>query len=142
MSELVRFLRYSEDRHRLKRGGKSAFLIDADAIFDCEPLREFVVSKWVEELNLSRQRAGVTVYGVPNGGTPWARALAERLGIEWWEAGASLVGDIWVVDDVVTTGKSITEMGDTAVRTVQNRMAVVDRSRGAPVYCVWRMPLP
>ena len=140
MSELVRFLRYSETPHRLHSGGESTLLIDAHAIYACEPLREFIISTWVNELNLGKQSKGVTIYGVPTGGTPWAMGLSERLGIEWCGFKERLSGVVWVVDDVVTTGKSILDVSGPFV--IQKRMAVVDRGHNSRIYCVWRMPLP
>ncbi len=134
------WLEYHEEPVTLHSGGKSHWLVRGDLIFD-SPLRDVVLDWWIERVGAHSPASHVI--GVPRGGMPWAKALAERLGLTWGtddDAPYPPAPPFWVVDDVVTSGQSILAIPDAAWR-----LAVVDRgcieSRGRLL--AWTaMPLP
>jgi orotate phosphoribosyltransferase len=135
MASLIPFLEYHDPPVRLHGGGESHWLIRADLMFECKPLRELVLDNWVDELGLARAH----IIFIPTGGMPWAEALAERLGCTY--GGPDAVpypkGPLYVVDDVATTGESIM-----SVPNASKRMVVVDRGYNLRIHAFWRLPLP
>lgn len=107
------WLEYHEEPVSLHSGGWSHWLVRADLMFEDERIRNAVLECWTELL--SGWRTALHVVGIPTGGDKWAEALRASLPNP---VGANTI--IVLVDDVVTTGASISQ--DAHVR-----LAVVDR---------------
>ncbi len=106
------WLEYHQEPVQLHSGGWSHWLVRGDLMFANAPLREAVLDCWVEAIRKHDQGADeLRIWGVPDGGTPWAKALAKRFD------GKPLLGGYvqadhpldhtYVVDDVATTGSSL-----------------------------------
>lgn len=130
------WLEYHPEPVILHSGGRSHWLVRGDLIFADEHLRKAVLDYW--EKTLEHWLPPFTVIGIPRGGVPWAAALEDRL--------IKINGDLIsstpykiLVDDVVTTGASISDP------TAHIRLAVVDRRYKAynPMVSSWaRIYLP
>ena len=130
------WLEYHEEPVTLHSGATSHWLVRGDLMFLNEPLRNLILDFWIDEIVATFGKAHSI--GIPKGGTVWADALAERLGLtsggpDDTPYPSSL---LWVVDDVVTTGKSIM-----SVASASHRLAVVDRGNNRVIPWI-RMPLP
>ncbi len=104
------WLVYHQEAIQLHSGGWSHFEVRGDIMFANEPLRASVLDCWMRAIKWwYTDSAQPRVYGVPRGGTPWAEALAERLGVEPLSTYqvADDAGPTFIVDDVTTTGKSL-----------------------------------
>lgn len=112
----MKWLEYHEEPVTLHSGAKSHWLVDGAAMFADEHIREMVIDLWSGAM--LTHTPGLTkpwIYGVPNGGTPWAKALAERWGVEpraEYQSPAPYNiaedgGVTFIVDDVATTGASL-----------------------------------
>lgn len=121
----MNWLEYHEKPVTLHSGGTSHWLVRGELMFEDERLRESVLSFWVEYLKHWQPR--VHVVGIPTGGTPWAEALKERVELD------EIDGPVVLVDDVVTTGKSMKEAAP-KFRTVIARLCVVDRGPSHGIY--------
>lgn len=112
------WLEYHEEPVQLHSGGWSHWLVRGDLMFANEPLREAVLSYWLDILR--SWKPPLRILSIPTGGDRWANALKECI--------EPLVSDetpfMVVVDDVVTTGASM----DAAVAHLH--LAVVDRRVG------------
>lgn len=122
----MEWLEYHKEPVTLHSGGKSHWLVRGDLIYADERLRRVVLAFW--GLVLSRLGSPPTfVLGVPRGGVPWAKALAQQIGATYIEPDGEIPeeGEVAVVDDVVTTGRSLDEFRpDIPVRV---SLAVVSR---------------
>ena len=103
------WLEYHEKPVTLHSGGTSHWLVRGDILFANTHLREKVLDRWEYIVDLHRfQQQNLLVplfYGIPTGGTCWAKAIAERTGGEViLKYKHSLF--MFVVDDVMTTGAS------------------------------------
>ena len=114
----------------LHSGGRSHWLIDAAAIFRDEALRGIVLDYWMRVLGdwSMRCRPPYAITGIPSGGIAWAIAFRERcereglLAMQTQHLPTVANGIVRiVVDDVVTTGKSI------EAPSADIRLAVIDR---------------
>ena len=105
------WLKYHEEPVTLHSGATSHWLIDGQVLFDDENIRRAVLDVWAYAIWIhSPQIDEPRIFGIPTGGTPWAEALAQRV------PGAILLDQYtdarwrdqptFLVDDVVTTGKS------------------------------------
>jgi orotate phosphoribosyltransferase len=109
----------------LHSGAKSKFKIDCDALTDAEILT-------LAALIVERVRPFKEVYGVPRGGLRIAEALRRYADPAWdW---------VLVVDDVLTTGKSMEEVASKMMDAGEKVQGAVifSRTRSVPVYI---MPL-
>lgn len=109
------WLEYHEEPVTLHSGGKSHWLVRGDLIFADLRLREAVLEYWLNVLKT--WSLPFEIVSIPTGGDVWAEALRKRLG----NTAESKVPYRVVVDDVVTTGASISDP------TAHVRLAVVDR---------------
>ena len=110
------WLEYHETPVELHSGGWSHWLVRGDLIYKDERVRELVLDCWTycmgihspEYRDPASPRAP-RIYGVPDGGTVWAEALAHRWGTEPLSAysAAEDAGPTFIVDDVATTGESL-----------------------------------
>lgn len=122
----MEWLEFHKDPVTLHSGGKSHWLVRSDLMFADEHLRKAVISFWGLVLSRLRPRPAF-VLGVPRGGVPWAKALAQRIEAIYIEPDGEIPeeGEVVVVDDVVTTGHSLNEFRpDIPVRV---SLAVVSR---------------
>ena len=104
---MTRWLEYHEDPVLLHSGDKSHWLVRGDLIFSDKWLREAVLDYW--EIKLKNFPAPFNFLGIPKGGSAWSEAIAERMGGHIWETiGCDPEGTYVIVDDVVTTGASLT----------------------------------
>ncbi len=110
------WLEYHEEPVKLHSGGLSHWLVRGDLLFADEHIREMVLDGWQRAMLI--HTPGLKrpwIYGIPNGGTSWAKALAERWGVEprsEYESPAKYIieedgGVTFIVDDVATTGASL-----------------------------------
>ncbi len=105
----MEFIQYRKEPFRLSSGRLTNEFVDARAIFDSLPHREMVLSFWEGRIAWEYHRFHIVP--VPTGGSPWAEALASRVGAAWCESiPTGAVGwdfeRVVVVEDVVTTGGS------------------------------------
>lgn len=122
-------LYYHERPITLHSGGKSHWFVNADEMFQHEPLRREVLRIWIRSLTDSEGK--YQFEAVPSGGILWTEAIHDeipgsiiRLLNSECQQGYQRV----VVDDVVTTGQSIMDVNE--MRLVR-RLAVVIRNRPA-----------
>lgn len=131
------WLEYHDPPIQLHSGDWSNWLIRADIILDWWPhLRDMLLDRLIERYGLAG-RHRIAIYGVPQGGTLWAGELASRLG--YWHVSEPRLTDayeLWVVDDVVTTGGSLQEIEADA------HFALIDRGENYVLRVAWRLPLP
>ena len=109
------WLEYHVEPVTLHSGQKSHWLVRADLIYLDINLREEVLKYWQQALDGDHW-----FYGIPDGGVPWALAIAERVGGEYsdeYEPG------MVIVDDVTTTGASISIGVDSKHLVVVSRNA-------------------
>lgn len=137
----MEWLEYHDEPVKLHSGGRSHWLVRGDLIFADERLREAVLALWERCL---RHAGGGSwlVLGVPRGGVPWAKALAERIGGTYCEPDAEVPeeGEAVVVDDVLTTGGSLEGFRpDIPVRV---SLVVVERGRARAGGAWMRVSLP
>lgn len=135
--EGVSWLQYHPEPVTLHSGGRSHYVVDADAIFADEELRAAVIEAWLRVIAYVAGRANIIA--IPRGGLRWAEELQRQGGMHWRSAileempNAALArllrvdvgeGDwLIVVDDVATTGASLRVVPEPALR-----LCVVDRS--------------
>lgn len=112
----MNWLEYHEEPVTLHSGGKSHWLVRADLIFADEYLRREVLDYWA--VVLKGWSPPFDIVSIPTGGDVWAEALKERVGN--FVRGAATTYRV-LVDDVVTTGKSMLDLNS------HIRLAVVDR---------------
>ena len=133
---IMDWLQYHDEPITLHSGQASNWFIDGDLIFDNLDLRGAVFAHWEKALKqsgLMYSSRGLRFYGVPTGGTKWAKAFVEYInpegggGIKWMKE--STPGQI-LIDDVATTGASI------AVHAGP-KLVVVSRDSSIPVMAAW-----
>ena len=117
----MKWLRWNSTPFRLHSGGSSHWFVDGAMMFNDEHVRESVLAYWQEILGENLYR----LVAIPTGGLAWAEALSKRTGLPWGTPDNVPVGEapIAVVDDIVTTGASLS-----AVRYT-DALVVVDRRR-------------
>lgn len=105
------WLEFHPEKVKLHSGDESHWLINAQKMFDDIHIRTLVLESWGKYARLFKKKT-VHVVGVPEGGMPWAQALAQHIGASWSRLDQSLPTNhkdlsIFLVDDVATTGGSI-----------------------------------
>lgn len=125
------WLIYYEHREQLHSGGKSHWFVDGRAIFDDPNLRESVLACWEKLLECKvGSWNNPRVVGIPTGGLPWAKALAQRLGwplVSVDDLAYKYEGFTVLVDDVYTTGASLNVGGISGDPLALRRLVVVGR---------------
>lgn len=143
----MNWLEYHEEPVTLHSGGRSHWLVRGDLIFADEKLRELVLDCWQYALEVGGwAKTPMRVYGIPRGGSPWAEALSKRMDArllteveieavqqaeKTTEAVIPPIPTI-LVDDVVTTGTSLNQIG-----IAGPRLAVVCRAAYIPITAAW-----
>ncbi len=146
------WIEYHEKPVTLHSGEDCHWLVRADLIFDDEELREAVLRKWTTKLGNS---GGYREFiGIARGGIPWAHAIADRLNGRCYDmtiAELTLYGHLLhahetrhplvVVDDVVTTGKSLglVPHADAQLVVVSRRLLIPE---GSKIHSWAHIPLP
>ena len=123
------WLEYHEKPVKLHSGATSHWLIDGQALFDDPNVRRAVLDVWANAMwACFPDIRTFHIFGIPRGGTPWAEALAHRVaGFVYLEyAAAQEEGQVFLVDDVVTTGASFDEY------PLGPRLVVVRRTSKCP----------
>lgn len=145
------WLEYHEDPVTLHSGQQSQWLVRGDLIFNDPHLRKVVLDYW-QHLVGNEEPRPYWFLGVPEGGTRWAKEIAERVGGFVVKPVLPLPklskrGTLYIVDDVVTTGSSLTEwrvnVEQVGIRNFAG-LAVVNRMFSGQVgLWAWlHMPLP
>jgi orotate phosphoribosyltransferase len=119
----MNWLEYHEEPVTLHSGGRSHWLVRGDQIFYDEKLREAVLDCWSHYIR--QYRPPYFFWAIPTGGSFWAEAIAERFGCSWANRpGPSQIPNnatTFTVDDVLTTGSSLSDHGSTAALVVVDR---------------------
>lgn len=116
----MEWLKYFNEPIKLHSGDKSHWLVDADVLFNSPNIREEILTFWASRI----PNWPVVIHSIPTGGDKWANALQEKLnnritqGNEKW---------IIIIDDVITTGKSIEEKYNSLESGAHSALVVVDR---------------
>lgn len=128
------WLEYHEEPVTLSSGRKSHWLVRGDIIFADENLRNLVLDVWERCLRHDRNWL---VLGVPRGGIPWAKALADRTNGTYIEPNDEVPdeGPVAIVDDVLTTGNSLDRFRPDIVMRVT--LVVVNRLTGRTPGGAW-----
>lgn len=110
-NSMTNWLEYHEEPVTLHSGGTSHWLVRGDILFANTRLREKVLDRWEYIVDLHRfQQHHLLVplfYGIPTGGTCWAKAIAKRTGGKMiLEYTGTVQPFMFVVDDVMTIGAS------------------------------------
>ena len=102
------WLEYYPKRVKLHSGGYSHWLVRGDLLFDDWEARGSVLDCWEKAVSKYAMQTGMRhrprFYGIPEGGTLWAKAITVRTKGVYLEKYA---GGAFVVDDVCTTGASL-----------------------------------
>jgi len=113
------WLQHKRGGFKLHSGDVSPFLIDAHQFYLAPEVRRSIISYWIARLNqifihVPESLQYPHIYGIPTGGTEWARALEEALAERAIMTPFTLKDILrikpntaFIVDDVVTTGASI-----------------------------------
>lgn len=140
----MKWLEHHMEAVTLHSGGKSHWLVRGDLMFADEHIREMVLDFWVRCLKNVKPRY---VLGIPGGGVPWAKALADRVeDLTYVEPDGEVpeYGEVVVVDDVATTGNSLQEFRPDIV--LRASLVVVHRANAfgqtLPAIPWMRMHLP
>ncbi len=107
------WLTFHDEPVTLHSGNETHWLIDAKKMFDDLLLREQILNSWKSHILGDHGKKPLHVIGIPEGGMPWAKAFADKLGVSCSRLDQPLPRDCWyiLVDDVATTGKSIMTQG-------------------------------
>lgn len=132
------WLTYHEEYVQLHSGGWSQWLVHGEVIYEDEDVRSAVLDTW--ETAIRKYLGGddqPRIYGIPRGGTIWASALAERLGVPpmlgYYVAEDE--GPTFIVDDVATTGGSRSMFPEPALVVVR-RGPVDVISAAMDIFCL------
>lgn len=136
------WLEYHKEPVTLHSGGKSHWLVRGDKMFADERVRKAVLYYWEESVRSYRRPYHFV--SIPTGGDRWAEAIAERLSGEWSQLNAVRHvrhhATMFTVDDVLTTGASLSAIGSRMQLVVVDRM---QRERHVPNVIAWAtMHLP
>ncbi len=129
-----KWLHHETTSRVLASGRLSNWFVDTDPYFDDIQVRDMIVEQWAQRI--LKDLAGdskkeARIFGVPTGGVRWARALWLRLRhrsllITGNYRDRRYAENTYIVDDVLTTGSTIKELG----------------ANGEPVLCVVRRWAP
>ncbi len=127
------WLEYHEKPVTLHSGATSHWLVRGDLLFNDERVRQAVLDVWwyaifVHSPIVTKPR----IFGIPTGGTPWAKALADHMpgGAVLLDKYVQSAEPTFLVDDVVTTGSSFDAY------PMEPRLVVVRRTSKYPTALV------
>lgn len=133
------WLTYHEEYVQLHSGDWSQWLVHGEVIYEDEDVRSAVLDTWQTAIwrYLGGQDRSTRIYGIPNGGTIWASALAERLGVPpmLGYCAAEDERPTFIVDDVATTGASRSLFPEPALVVVR-RGPVDVLSSAMDIFCL------